>query len=99
MDRGCDARSGLRPEQQRKMDAIFEANRSALLTRYQALQQEESKMAALTKVAVPNEDQLFTEIDRVAQARAYLEKANTHYLLQIRREMDAAQIARLEEHR
>jgi hypothetical protein len=39
---------------------------------------------------------LFAQIDRVAQARAELDKATTHYLLQIRKEMDSDQIKRLE---
>lgn len=89
----------LRHEQQRKMDAIFEANRGSLLTHYQALQQEEEKMGTLTRAAAPNEEALFSQIDHVAQARADLEKANTHFLLQLRREMDTDQISRLEEHR
>jgi len=32
-----------------------------------------------------DEPALFAQIDRVAQARAELEKATTHYLLQIRK--------------
>jgi len=86
----------LRPEQQTRMDAIFEQNRNALLSRYQGLQQAESQMDEITKSSTLDEAALFTQIDRVAQARAELEKANTHYLLQLRKEMDPDQIARLE---
>ena len=39
---------------------------------------------------------LFAQIDRVAQARADLEKATTHLMLQVRKEMDADQITRLD---
>ena len=86
----------LRPEQQTRMDAIFEQNRNTLVTRYQGLQQAESQMEEISRSPNPDETTLFTQIDRVAQARAELEKANTHYLLQLRKEMDPDQIARLE---
>ena len=89
----------LRPEQQKRMDSIFEENRGNLVSRYTALQQEESRMEALSRAQNPNEPELDAQIDRVSRARADLEKANTRLLLQIRRQMDADQIARLEEHR
>ena len=89
----------LRPEQQRHMDTTFEGNRANLLRQYQSLQQEELRMEALTKARVLDEAALDGQIDRVAQARAELEKANTHYLLQIRAEMNAEQVSRLEQHR
>jgi Spy/CpxP family protein refolding chaperone len=88
----------LRPEQQTRMDAIFEQNKNALLSRLQNLQQAESQMEEISKSPTPDEAALFTQIDRVAQARAELEKTNTHMLLQIRKEMDSDQIARLEKH-
>jgi Spy/CpxP family protein refolding chaperone len=81
------------------MDAIFEQNRPALSARLQNLQQAESQMAAISASQQPDETALFAQIDRVAQARAELEKVNTHMLLQIRKEMDPDQIARLESHR
>lgn len=89
----------LRPDQQRRMDAIFEANKPALLRRFGDLQQEQSRMEALTHASTLDEGALNSQIDRIAQARAELEKANTHYLLQIRNEMDAGQVQRLEDHR
>jgi Spy/CpxP family protein refolding chaperone len=89
----------LRPEQQARMDAIFEQNRSALLSRYQGLQQAEAQMEELSRAHTLDEAAIFAQIDRVYQSRAELEKANAHYLLQIRKEMDADQIARLEKHR
>ena len=47
----------------------------------------------------PDESALYAQIDRVAQARADLEKANTHLLLQLRSQMDPDQIKRLEKSR
>jgi Spy/CpxP family protein refolding chaperone len=89
----------LQSDQQKKMDAIFVQNRPSLLGTYDALQQEEQRMEALTHAKVLDENALFAQIDRVAQARAALEKANTHLLLQIRAEMTPDQIDRLEQHR
>ena len=88
----------LRPEQQRHMDATFETNRGPLLRRFEDLQGEQSRMESLVRAKSLDEGALFAQIDRIAQARAELEKANTHLLLQIRGEMDADQIARLEQH-
>jgi Spy/CpxP family protein refolding chaperone len=88
----------LRPEQQTRMDAIFDQNKGTLFNRLQNLTQVESQMNEIAKSPNPDEAALFTQIDRVAQARAELDKAYTHYLLQIRKEMDADQISRLEKH-
>lgn len=95
-DRATAKSLRLSPEQQTRMDTIFEQNRGALMARFQGLQQAEAQLDELSKSPAPDEAALFAQIDRVAQARAELEKANTHLLLQIRKEMDAEQIKRLE---
>ncbi len=89
----------LSPEQRTRMDAIFEQNRGALQSRFENVRQAEMQMEELARSDAPAEAALFAQIDRVAQARAELEKANTHLLLQLRREMDAEQIRRLEKMR
>ena len=89
----------LRPDQQRRMDSIFEANRAQLTRRLEDVHQEESLLELLVHSHAPDEAALDTEIDRRSQARAELEKAYTHYLLLIRNEMDPGQLARLEDHR
>jgi hypothetical protein len=89
----------LRPEQQKRMDGLFDENRAVLVNRYQALQQEESKLEALSHAQTLDESALFAQIDRVSVARADLEKANTHLMLQVRKEMDADQAARLDNSR
>ena len=86
----------LRPEQQQRMDAIFEQNRGALISSFQNVQQAQAQMEELSKSSTPDEAALFAQIDRVAQAHAELEKTTTHYLLQLRKEMDPDQIKRLE---
>lgn len=98
-DRGFAKNLKLRPDQQTRMDGIFEQNRGALLSRFESLQQAETQLDQLSNSPAPDEGALFTQIDRVAQARAELEKANTHMLLQLRKEMDADQIKRLQNRR
>ena len=89
----------LRTDQQHRMDGIFEANRAALAKHLEDVQQQENRLEALVHAHLPDEGALDTQIERRSQARADLEKAYTHYLLQIRNEMDADQLARLEDHR
>ncbi len=81
------------------MDSVFGQNRDALLSRYESLQKAENRLEALTRSGKLSEAALFPEIDRVAQARADLEKANTHMLLQLRDEMTPEQIGKLDDHR
>jgi Spy/CpxP family protein refolding chaperone len=87
----------LSEDQQRHMDAIFEQNRPMLLKRYEALEQEEQRMEALTHAKTLDETTLFAQIDRIEQARADLGKATLHCQVQLRNELDAGQIARLED--
>jgi Spy/CpxP family protein refolding chaperone len=95
-DHGFAKNLKLRPDQQTRMDQIFEQNRGALLNRFQGVQQAQAQLESLSRSPTPDEAALFAQIDRVAQARAELEKANTHLLLQLRKEMDGDQLQRLE---
>jgi Spy/CpxP family protein refolding chaperone len=90
---------GLRPEQKSKMDDIFNAHKAEIFGAYSSLLNEEAALEKITQEAHPDEAGLFSAIDRIAQARASLEKANAHMLLAIRREMDDKQLERLESHR
>lgn len=87
----------LSDDQQHRMDAIFEQSRPVLLSRLENLEREEQRMEVLTHAKTLDEAALFTQIDRVEQARADLGKANLHYLVQLRGELDQDQIGRLEE--
>jgi Spy/CpxP family protein refolding chaperone len=98
-DRGYVKNLKLRPEQQARMDAIFEQNRTALVSHFESVQQAEAQLNELASTPEPDEGALFAQIDRVEQARADLEKANTHLLLQLRKEMDPEQIQKLESRR
>jgi len=98
-DKGFAKSLGLRPEQKKKMDEIFNANKGSIFERFQALQHQEDQLDAATRAPQLDEARIFAAIDEVAQSRAALEKANAHMLLLIRAEMDQKQTERLEEHR
>jgi Spy/CpxP family protein refolding chaperone len=90
---------GLTAPQARQMDEIFQANRGTLLRLYRSLEQQESILEQLTTGNHLREEQIFQQIDRVSGARAALEKASAHMLLEIRKQMTAEQTARLDQHR
>jgi Spy/CpxP family protein refolding chaperone len=90
---------GLTAAQARRMDEIFEANRETLLRLYHSVQHEESTLEQLTMGNDLHEEQIFQQIDRVSGARAALEKASAHMLLEIRKQMTAEQTAKLDQHR
>lgn len=87
---------GLRREQQRKMDVIFNANKPAILESYKAFVQEQSELETISKDPKIDQARVFAAIDAVSQARASLQKATTQMLLQIRQQMDSNQITKLE---
>ncbi len=87
---------GLNDAQQRRMDSVFVQNREALLSRYETLQREQSKLDNLVHSDHPDESTLSAQIDRVSQARADLGKAYAHYQLQLRDEMSADQLSKLD---
>lgn len=95
-DRQTVKKIGLRSEQQRRMDDIFEANKPALLTLYNNLQREEERLISLPPGDLQDESKVFAAIDRVSAARTELEKANAHILMQIRQQMEPKQLAALD---
>ena len=90
---------GLRKDQQKKMDSVFNANKSAILETYRSLVREESKLEAATREPQLDKSKIFAGIDAVNQARAAAEKAKAQMLLQIRQEMDVDQVGRMEKFR
>lgn len=86
----------LRDDQRRRMDDIFEANRPTLQALYTNLQKEQLKLASMPPGDLQDETRVFAAIDRVAQARTDLEKAEAHILVQIRQQLDPGQIEQLD---
>ena len=87
---------GLRKDQQRKMDVIFNNNKPAILNSYKTFLNEQSKLDAVNKDPKADQTTTFASIDAVSKARASLQKATAQMLLQIRQEMDPEQIDKLE---
>jgi periplasmic protein CpxP/Spy len=75
---------GLTADQQKHIDSEFQQSRLKLIDLSAALQKEEAIMDPLLEADRPDESQVLAQIDRVAQARAELEKANARMLLGFR---------------
>jgi Spy/CpxP family protein refolding chaperone len=75
----------LTADQQKKMDDIFQQNRLRLIDLNANTQREEITMEPLMAADTPDEPKILAQIDKIAQARAELEKANARFLLGIRR--------------
>jgi Spy/CpxP family protein refolding chaperone len=86
----------LRADQQQRMDDVFNANRGNLVSLFENLQREQQRFVAMPREDLQDETKVFAEIDRVAQARADLEKASFHFQMEIRKEMDPEQVAALD---
>ncbi len=76
---------GLTPDQQKKMEAVSEQSRPRLMDLLSTVRTEETAMEPLLAADQPDEGKILAQIDRVAQARAELEKANARMLLGLRR--------------
>jgi protein CpxP len=81
----------LTADQQRKMDDIFQQSRLKLIDLNAALQKDEVILEPLMAADQPDEGKILGQIDRIAQGRAELEKANARMLLGIRRVLSADQ--------
>ncbi|MDR3699704.1 MAG: periplasmic heavy metal sensor [Candidatus Sulfopaludibacter sp.] len=86
----------LNSDQQKKMDDIFQMNRLKLIDLNATLQKEEVTLEPLLGADQPDESKILAQIDKVAQARAELEKANARFLLGIRRVLTPDQWKKLQ---
>jgi Spy/CpxP family protein refolding chaperone len=79
-------------DQQRKtMDDIYEQHRLKLVDLHANLEKAELEMEPLMGQDQPDEAKILSQIDKVAQARAELEKANARMLLDIRKQLSPEQ--------
>ena len=76
---------GLTADQQKRMEAVIDQSRPGLMDLSGTVRKEESAMEPLLAADSPDEGKILAQIDRVAQARAELEKANARMLLGMRR--------------
>ena len=81
----------LTDEQRKAMDGIMQDHRMKLIDLRANLEKAEVEMQPLMKADQPNEAAILAAIDKVAQARAELEKGNARFLLAIRGQLTADQ--------
>jgi Spy/CpxP family protein refolding chaperone len=74
----------LTDEQRKAMDAILLAHREKLIDLKATEEKAELEMQPLMGADQPNETAVLAQIDKIAAARAELEKANARFLLAIR---------------
>jgi Spy/CpxP family protein refolding chaperone len=75
---------GLTPDQQKKMDDILQQSRLQLIDLRANVEKQEVMMEPMLSANPPETNKILAQIDRTAQARAELEKANAKMLLGIR---------------
>jgi Spy/CpxP family protein refolding chaperone len=74
----------LTTDQQKKMDEVFQQSRIKLIDLNAALDKEEAILEPMMEADRLDEGKVAAQIDKVADARAALEKANARMLLGIR---------------
>jgi Spy/CpxP family protein refolding chaperone len=82
---------GLSADQQKKMDDIFLQSRLKLIDEHASVEKQEAILEPLLSAEQPDETKILAQIDKVAQSRAELEKANARMLLGLRGVLTTAQ--------
>lgn len=82
---------GLTDAQTKQMDKIFQDTRLKLIDQVAAVQKAQVEMEPMLQADQPNESQVLAQIDKIAQARAELEKTNARMMLGIRQVMSVDQ--------
>ena len=88
-------RLGVSDEQVQKIESIFQDHRLRLIDLDADLQKQEAILEPMIEADQPDEAQVIAQIDKVAQARANLEKSNAQMLLAIRRVLTVDQWQKL----
>ena len=87
----------LTDQQKTQMEQIFQQSRLKLIDQRAAVEKAEATLEPLRSADHPDESQVLAQIDKVAQARAELEKSNARMLLGIRQVLTADQWKQLKE--
>jgi Spy/CpxP family protein refolding chaperone len=86
----------LTPDQQKKMDDIFQQSRLQLIDLRANVEKQEVLMEPMLAANPPDTNKILAQIDHTAQARAELEKANAKMLLGIRNVLTPDQWTKLQ---
>jgi Spy/CpxP family protein refolding chaperone len=87
----------LTADQQKRMDDIFQQSRLQLIDLKANVEKQEVMLEPMLSANPPDTNKVLAQIDRVASARAELEKANARMLLGIRGVLSADQWTKLQE--
>ncbi len=90
-------RLAITADQQKKMDDIWQQSRLKLIDLSATLEKEEVVMEGLLKGPQLDDSRILPAVDRIAQARAELEKANARLMLAIRHVLTPEQWEKLDE--
>ena len=88
-------RIGVNDDQVTKIEKIFQDHRLQLIDLHADLEKQEAILEPLVEADQPQESQVAAQIDKVAQARANLEKSDALMLLAIRRVLTVDQWKKL----
>lgn len=89
----------LTDDQRKAMDVIFQQHREKLVDLRGNVEKAEIEMEPLVRADQPNESAVLAQIDKVAQARAELEKANARFLFELRAKLTPDQWKQVQEFR
>lgn len=89
----------LTDDQRKAMDDIFLKHREKLVDLRGNVEKAEIEMEPLVKADQPNESAVMSQIDKVAQARAELEKANARFLFALRAKLTPEQWKQVQDFR
>ncbi len=76
---------GLSDQQAQQIEKTFQDHRMQLIDLHANLEKAEAQMEPMMEADQPNEQQVTSQIDKISQARAALEKSNAQMLFAIRR--------------
>lgn len=93
------AKLKLTDTQRKAMDDTLQQHRESLIDMRGTLQKTELELEPMMKEDQPNEGNILAQIDKIAQARAELEKANARFLLAIRSKLTPEQWKQVQEDR
>jgi Spy/CpxP family protein refolding chaperone len=89
----------LTDDQRKAMDGILQQHREQLIDLRANLEKAELALEPLMRDEQSNESAVFQQIDKVAQARAELEKANARFLFALRSKLTPDQWKQVQEFR
>jgi Spy/CpxP family protein refolding chaperone len=87
---------GLSEQQAQQMEKIYQDQRMQLIDLRATLEKQEAALEPLIEADQPNEQQVLGQIDKIAQARAALEKSNAQMHFSMRRVLTSDQWKKLQ---